>query len=72
MLWYDPARLDAICEPTMRLKAVYLNGVRIGSAKTWHEAAKLVGEFLGRNIPVPEVVRDGSEGPDGFYVELPR
>ena len=56
----------------MKRKAVYLNGIHIGSAETWHEVAELVGEALDRHITMREVVRHGSEGPEGFYVEMSR
>jgi hypothetical protein len=52
----------------MRLKTVYLNDVRVGSAVTWHEVAALLTELLRRPIGAREAQKMGSEGPDGFYV----
>jgi hypothetical protein len=54
----------------MKRKAVYFNGALAGSAITWHEAAALVGEVLGRVVTRQEAVWHGSEGPDGFYIEI--
>jgi hypothetical protein len=54
----------------MTRKAVYLNRTRIGSASTWHEVAELVGERLDRHMTMREIVRHGSEGPGGFYIEM--
>jgi len=56
-------------EPTKR-KTVYLNSIPIGSAKTWHETAMLVGGAVGRSLTATEVIACGSEGPDGFYVTM--
>jgi hypothetical protein len=52
----------------MRRKTVYLNGVPVGSAATWHEVAALLTELLRRPIGPREAQKMGSEGPDGFYV----
>jgi hypothetical protein len=52
----------------MRRKTVYLNGVPVGSAATWHEVAALLTKLLQRPISSREAQKMGSEGPDGFYV----
>jgi hypothetical protein len=57
-------------EPMMKPKAVYLNGKLVGTAGTWHEVATLVGKVLGRYLSMREIFRHGSEGPEGFYVEM--
>jgi hypothetical protein len=49
----------------MRRKTVYLNGVPVGSAATWHEVAALLTELLRRPISSREAQKMGSEGPDG-------
>jgi hypothetical protein len=54
----------------MKLKAVYFNEARVGSARTWHEVAVLVGEILDRHITMREILRYGSEGPAAFYVAM--
>ena len=54
----------------MKQKTVYLNGTPIGSARTWQEVAELVTGVLHRDITMRDVVRRGSEGPDGFYVQM--
>lgn len=51
-------------------KVLYLNDVRIGSARTWHEVAELLTKQLRRTITAREAQRNGSEGPDGFYVRM--
>jgi len=58
-------------EPTKR-KPVYLNGAPIGSARTWHEAAMLISEIVGRSLTATEAIKCGSEGPDGFHVTMPQ
>jgi hypothetical protein len=55
------------CDP-MRRKTVYVNGVPVGSAPTWHEVAALLTKLLQRSISSREAQKMGSEGPDGFYV----
>jgi hypothetical protein len=52
----------------MRRKTVYVNGVPVGSAPTWHEVAALLTKLLQRSISSREAQKMGSEGPDGFYV----
>jgi hypothetical protein len=52
----------------MRRKPLYLNGVPVGSAATWHEVAALLTKLLQRPITSREAQKMGSEGPDGFYV----
>ena len=54
----------------MKTKRVYLNGKEIGSAGTWHEAAALVTKFLQRTVSAREALDRGSEGPDGFHIEI--
>jgi len=54
----------------MKRKTVYLNDTPIGSARTWHEVAEVVGKFLGRYVAMREIIRYGSEGPDGFYIQM--
>ena len=56
----------------MRLKALYLNNEFIGSVPTWSEAAQALSVVLQREVSGSEVMRRGSEGPDGFYVNLAR
>jgi hypothetical protein len=52
----------------MRRKTVYVNGVPVGSASTWHEVAALLTKLLQRPMSSREAQKMGSEGPDGFYV----
>jgi len=54
----------------MKRKAVYLNGELIGFASTWYEVAAVVGKNLGRDIGIRKIFSCGSEGPDGFYIEM--
>ena len=54
----------------MKRKAVYLNGKPIGFARTWYEVAALVGTSLGRDVGIRKIFSCGSEGPDGFYIEM--
>jgi hypothetical protein len=56
----------------MRLKSLYLNNQFIGSVATWSEAAQMLSVVLHREVSGSEVRKQGSEGPDGFYVSLPR
>jgi hypothetical protein len=56
----------------MRRKTLYLNDVAVGSASTWHEVAELLTKLFRRVITSREAQRHGSEGPDGFYVTMPR
>jgi hypothetical protein len=56
----------------MKRKDVHLNGKLVGTASTWHEVATLVGKVLGRRVGLREILAHGSEGPDGFYVEMRR
>ena len=56
----------------MRLKTLYLNDVPIGSASTWHEVADILTKRLRRAVTSREAQNSGSEGPDGFYVAMPR
>ena len=51
-------------------KTLYLNGVPIGSASTWHEVVALLTRLLRRAVSVREALDHGSEGPEGFYVSL--
>ncbi len=53
----------------MRRKRVYLNGVPVGSAATWHEVAALLAKLPQRSVAPREAQKIGSEGPDGFYVK---
>ena len=54
----------------MKEKPVFLNEARIGSARSWHDVAQLVGTLLDRQIGVKEIVQYGSEGPDGFHIRM--
>jgi hypothetical protein len=56
--------------PPLKIKVVVLNGVPIGGARTWIEAAHLVSTVLKRVVTPREVQNNGSEGPDGFYISL--
>lgn len=56
----------------MRLKSLYLNNEFLGSVLTWGEAAQMLSVVLQREVSAPEAMKRGSEGPDGFYVSLPR
>jgi hypothetical protein len=55
----------------MRGKPLYVNGIAIGSARTWHEVAEILTKRLGRLVTGREAQSYGSEGPDGFYVTIP-
>jgi hypothetical protein len=56
----------------MKRKNVYLNGVLVGSARTWHEVAILLARLLRRPVSAREAQDNASEGPDGFYATLQR
>jgi hypothetical protein len=56
----------------MRRKTIYFNDVAIGSASTWHEVAEILTKLLRRVVTSREAQRNGNEGPDGFYVTMPR
>ena len=56
----------------MKSKIVYLNDLAIGTARTWHEAAQLVGSLLKRAVTMREAQNHGNEGPEGFYISLRR
>jgi hypothetical protein len=56
----------------MRRKTLYLNDVAIATASTWQEVAEILTRLLRRVITFREAQRHGSEGPDGFYVTMPR
>jgi hypothetical protein len=53
----------------MKHKTVYLNGVAVGSAQTWHEVAALL-YTLRLYLSAREAQNRGSEGPDGFFVTV--
>jgi hypothetical protein len=55
----------------LKLKTLYLSGVPVGSASTWHEVALLLTKLLRRKITMRDALDHGSEGPEGFYVNLP-
>jgi hypothetical protein len=57
--------------PPLRIKVVILNDVPIGEARTWIEAAHLLSTVLKHAVTPREAQDNGSEGPDGFYVNLP-
>jgi hypothetical protein len=54
----------------MKRKTVYLNGTPVGTASTWYEVAALLARRLRRTIDAREAQDSGSEGPDGFYVNM--
>jgi hypothetical protein len=54
----------------MKRKPVYLNGVLVGSARTWHEVAAVLSTALDRQVSFREAQSRGSEGPDGFYIVI--
>ncbi len=56
----------------MRRKTLYLNDVAIATASTWQEVAEILTKLFRRVITFREAQRHGSEGPDGFYVTMPR
>ena len=56
----------------MKRKTLYLNGVPIGSASTWHEVAALLTKLFRRAVTARDAQNDGNEGPDGFYVTMQR
>lgn len=56
----------------MRPKPLYLNNEFVGSVASWGSAAMLLSAVLRREISDAEAMRRGSEGPDGFYVNLAR
>jgi hypothetical protein len=62
------ARIESEKGEAKDRKAVYLGGKRVGLAKTWQEVGDLVGEALARRVTMPELFRNSSEGPDGFYI----
>ena len=47
----------------MRPKTLYLNGVAVGSAATWHEVAAFLTKLLRRVVTAREAQDKGSEGP---------
>jgi hypothetical protein len=52
-------------------KPVYLDGTRIGDARTWVEVAELVAKVTGIGLSAKAIQQYASEGPRGFYVKLP-
>ena len=54
----------------MKRKIVYLNGVAVGAASTWHEVTALIASLLGRHVSLREIFKHGSEGPDGFFIRM--
>jgi len=56
--------------PPLRIKVVVLNDVPIGEARTWIEVAQLVSTVLKRVVTPREAQNNGSEGSDGFYINL--
>jgi len=52
------------------MKSVVLNDALIGEARTWIEVAQLVSAALKRAVTHREALKHGSEGRDGFYVNL--
>ena len=54
----------------VRRKPVYVGQTSIGCAATWHEVASLLSKLLQRLITAREAQNQGSEGPDGFYIEF--
>jgi hypothetical protein len=57
-------------DAALKRKTVYLNGIRIGTASTWHEVGALLTSSLRRSVGAREALESGSEGPDGFYVNM--
>ena len=55
---------------SLRMKSVVLNDALIGEARTWIEVAQLVSAALKRAVTQREALNHGSEGRDGFYVNL--
>jgi len=58
--------------PAAKNKIVYLNHVPIGAAVSWSDASLLLSAALDRDVSVPETMRRGVEGPDFFYITMPR
>jgi hypothetical protein len=58
--------------PAAKNKIVYLNHVSIGSASSWSGASLLLSAVLDRDVTVAETMRRGIEGPDFFYITMPR
>jgi len=56
--------------PAVKVKLVYLNRLPIGSAANWGEASLVVSAALDRDVTVPETMKRGNEGPEGFYVSI--
>lgn len=57
----------------VREKPVFLNGRKIGSARSWTDVARILGMSLDRlrqKIVAGSVQR--LEGPDGFHITMPR
>ncbi|HEV2546772.1 MAG TPA: hypothetical protein VGU20_05505 [Stellaceae bacterium] len=52
------------------MKMVVLNDTPIGEARTWIEVAQLVSAALKRMVTPREALGHGSEGRDGFHVNL--
>jgi hypothetical protein len=52
------------------MKIVVLNDAPIGKARTWIEVAYIVSAALKRTVTPREALDHGSEGRDGFYVNL--
>lgn len=55
---------------SLRMKMVVLNDTPIGEARTWIEVAQLVSAALKRMVTPREALGHGSEGRDGFHVNL--
>jgi hypothetical protein len=55
---------------SLRMKIVVLNDAPIGKARTWIEVAYIVSAALKRTVTPREALDHGSEGRDGFYVNL--
>ena len=53
-------------------KTIFLNDAPIGSATTWLEVARLLTKTLRRGVSVREALDHGSEGPEGFYINMER
>jgi hypothetical protein len=58
--------------PAPENKSVYLNHVAIGSAANWGDVSLLLSAALDRDVRVPEAMKRGIEGPDFFYITMPR
>lgn len=52
----------------MRSKRVWKGGRELGLARTWGDVARITGDRRGDNA-AEALSREGSEGPEGFYLE---